>query len=118
MHHLCNEVLGGKTLHLVGQAGEALGRRELAVGEIDALVDGVTRDYEAYRPRLPTIGNRLARRPARPGGDLGGRSPVSSPVRGRGVVTRRRVGSRLPLRGSEYRRLSGQLCIGDMYPMR
>ncbi|MDQ6797676.1 MAG: CHAT domain-containing protein, partial [Actinomycetota bacterium] len=53
------EVLSETALRLVGPAGEVLGRRELAVGEIDALVDEVTRDYEGYADRLRTVGERL-----------------------------------------------------------
>ncbi|MFN2608442.1 MAG: CHAT domain-containing protein [Acidimicrobiales bacterium] len=59
MRQLRIEVLGGTALRLVGPAGEVLGRRELAVGEIDALVDEVTRDYEAQVRPLRTLGNRL-----------------------------------------------------------
>jgi len=60
MRHLRIEVLDeGGVLRLVDPAGRVLGRRSVAAGEIDALIDEVAGAYAAPAPPLSTLGHRL-----------------------------------------------------------
>ncbi|MGI8984385.1 MAG: CHAT domain-containing protein [Acidimicrobiales bacterium] len=60
MRELRIEVLDeGSALRLVDAAGTPLGRRSLAPGEIDALVDEVATAYDTRAPDLARLGRRL-----------------------------------------------------------